>query len=284
MDSYFRALCMTFVLASFTRRSSATGPVIKCEPCDVGARLLCKPLPKDCAEKVREPGCGCCMTCALSFGQPCGVYTGRCGSGLTCQHQPGETKPLQALLEGRGICANTTNRKPTVRPTRPVNELPDNTETQDKEQDSTSLGLQTICGTHRPTGPLHTFFYSEKSDMFIREQLKKLLSLQKEDLPGPLTTDQQNFSLETKQEPENGPCRREIESILSSFKITNILSPRGFRIPNCDKKGYYKKKQCRPSKGRKRGFCWCVDKYGQPLTGFDGKERGDALYYNSESQ
>lgn len=124
MDSYFRALCMTFVLASFTRRSGASGPVIRCEPCDDGARLLCKPLHKDCAEKVREPGCGCCMTCALSFGQPCGVYTGRCGSGLTCQHQPGETKPLQALLEGRGICVNVTNRRPTVRPTPPVNELP----------------------------------------------------------------------------------------------------------------------------------------------------------------
>jgi len=126
MDSYFRALCMTFLVASFTRRSSATGPVIICEPCDVGARLLCKPLPKDCAEKVREPGCGCCLTCALSFGQPCGVYTGRCGSGLTCQHQPGETKPLQALLEGRGICVNGSNRRPTVRPTPPVNELPGN--------------------------------------------------------------------------------------------------------------------------------------------------------------
>lgn len=126
MDSCFRALCMTFVLASFTRRSGAVGPVIRCEPCDVGARLLCKPLPKDCAERVREPGCGCCMTCALSFGQPCGVYTGRCGSGLTCQHQPGETKPLQALLEGRGICANATNKRLTPRPTPPVNELPGN--------------------------------------------------------------------------------------------------------------------------------------------------------------
>lgn len=124
MDSCFRALCMTFVLTSFTRRSGAVGPVIKCEPCDAGARLLCKPLPKDCAEKVREPGCGCCMTCALSFGQPCGVYTGRCGSGLTCQHQPGETKPLQALLEGRGICANATSKQPAARPTPPLNELP----------------------------------------------------------------------------------------------------------------------------------------------------------------
>lgn len=115
---------MTFVLAAFSRRSGAVGPVIKCEPCDAGARLLCKPLPKDCAEKVREPGCGCCMTCALSLGQPCGVYTGRCGSGLSCQHQPGEAKPLQALLEGRGICANATNKRLTARPTAPVNEVP----------------------------------------------------------------------------------------------------------------------------------------------------------------
>ena len=42
--------------------------------------------------------------------------------------------------------------------------------------------------------------------------------------------------------------------------------------------------QCRPSKGRKRGFCWCVDKYGHPLPGFDGKEKGDAQDFNSESQ
>ncbi|XP_033507169.1 insulin-like growth factor-binding protein 3 isoform X3 [Epinephelus lanceolatus] len=249
MDSCFRALCMTFVLASFTRRSGAVGPVIRCEPCDVGARLLCKPLPKDCAEKVREPGCGCCMTCALSFGQPCGVYTGRCGSGLTCQHQPGETKPLQALLEGRGVCANATNRRLTARPTPPVNELPaENVQTQDEERNSTGSGFQTLYSTHRPMGPprppLHPYFPSAKSEVLRREQQKRTQSFKMEELPGPLITDQQNFSLETKQEPE----------------------------------------YCRPSKGRKRGFCWCVDKYGQPLPGFDGKERGDAQYYNSESQ
>uniref|UniRef100_A0A8C2WJ95 Insulin like growth factor binding protein 3 n=1 Tax=Cyclopterus lumpus TaxID=8103 RepID=A0A8C2WJ95_CYCLU len=189
---------------------------VLCEPCDVVARLLCKPLPRDCAERVREPGCGCCPSCALSFGQPCGVYSGRCGVALTCQHQPGETKPLQALLEGRGICANATHRsRVSAGPTRPVNEP---------------------TGPLRP--PLHPFFPSAKSEVLRREHLK----------------------------------------------ITDILNPRGFRIPNCDKKGFYKRKQCRPSKGRKRGFCWCVDKYGQPLPGFSEKERGDGQYYNSESQ
>ncbi len=31
--------------------------------------------------------------------------------------------------------------------------------------------------------------------------------------------------------------------------------------------------QCSPSKGRRRGYCWCVDKYGQPIPGYDGKEK-----------
>lgn len=32
--------------------------------------------------------------------------------------------------------------------------------------------------------------------------------------------------------------------------------------------------QCRLSKGRNRGFCWCVDKYGQPLPGYYPKGKG----------
>uniref|UniRef100_A0A8D2NYS3 Thyroglobulin type-1 domain-containing protein n=1 Tax=Zosterops lateralis melanops TaxID=1220523 RepID=A0A8D2NYS3_ZOSLA len=75
-----------------------------------------------------------------------------------------------------------------------------------------------------------------------------------------------------------------IEDTLNHLKILNILSPRGFHIPNCDKKGFYKKKQCRPSKGRERGYCWCVDKYGQPLPGYEGKGKGDVHCYNLESK
>ncbi|KAM4727487.1 insulin-like growth factor-binding protein 3 [Anableps anableps] len=285
MDSNFVALCMIFLVASLTRRSGASGPVIRCEPCDIRARLLCKPLPKECAERVREPGCGCCMTCALSIGQPCGVYTGRCSSGLTCQHQPGETKPLQALLEGRGVCVNATNRRSSVRPTptSSVNEVPDNTEAKDKKGKPSSPDLETSCNTAPPRPSLHPFLSSAKSNAIRWDQQKATQIFKMEDVSGPVITDQLNISVETKQEPEYGPCRREIERILSSLKIINILNPRGFRIPNCDKKGFYKKKQCRPSKGRKRGYCWCVDKYGQPLPGFDGKERG-VQRYDSESQ
>lgn len=104
-------LCFAALLAALVRLAGTVGPVVRCEPCDAGALLLCKPLPKDCAERVREPGCGCCMTCALGEGQACGVYTARCGSGLTCQYQPRESRPLQALLEGRGVCSSASSKK-----------------------------------------------------------------------------------------------------------------------------------------------------------------------------
>lgn len=104
-------LCLTAALATFARLSGAAGPLVRCEACDTGALLLCKPLPQDCVERVREPGCGCCMTCALGEGQACGVYTARCGSGLTCQHQPEERRPLQALLDGRGVCSSAASKK-----------------------------------------------------------------------------------------------------------------------------------------------------------------------------
>ena len=86
------------------------GPVVRCEPCDARAVAQCAPPPPSppCAELVREPGCGCCLTCALREGQPCGVYTERCGSGLRCQPPPGDPRPLQALLDGRGLCANAS--------------------------------------------------------------------------------------------------------------------------------------------------------------------------------
>lgn len=109
-----RALWLTALFAALSRTVHAAGPVVRCEPCDSGALGQCKPLPRDCTERVREPGCGCCLTCALREGQACGVYTGRCGAGLKCQHRPGESKPLQALLEGRCVCTRATDRKPPV--------------------------------------------------------------------------------------------------------------------------------------------------------------------------
>lgn len=112
MVAALRSLLVSVSLAAVARMSSAVGAVIRCEPCDAGARTLCDPVPEDCVERVREPGCGCCVTCALAEGRACGVYTGRCGAGLVCRHRPGETRPLHALLEGRGVCVNKTAPPP----------------------------------------------------------------------------------------------------------------------------------------------------------------------------
>ncbi|XP_006634528.1 insulin-like growth factor-binding protein 3 [Lepisosteus oculatus] len=281
MLSRLCVLCLAAALALVSRLAEAVGPVVRCEPCDAGAIGQCKPLPRGCPETVREPGCGCCLTCALGEGQPCGVYTGRCGSGLTCQPQPGETKPLQALLEGRGVCTSAASRK--LGGTLLPHQSPESAREFEEERNASSVGYQGTENTHRvpdsKSPPHHT-----KVEVIKKEQSKKSQSYKVESVSGGISTDMQNFSLDSKRETEYGPCRREMESILNSLKITNILNPRGFRIPNCDKKGFYKKKQCRPSKGRKRGYCWCVDKYGQPLPGYDGKERGEAHCYNLENK
>ncbi|XP_034035277.1 insulin-like growth factor-binding protein 3 [Thalassophryne amazonica] len=282
-------LCLAAVLAAFARLAGTVGPVVRCEPCDAGSLLQCKPLPKECAERVREPGCGCCMTCALTEGQACGVYTARCGSGLTCQHQPGEIRPLQALLEGRGVCASAASKKLNSI-LIPAQKQENNVGNQVDEECANMTAVVTVLpGLATAEGGGHVRGSMDArppphNKLIKKDQSRRSQSYKVESVSGGANTDMHNFSLENKRENEYGPCRREMESILNSLKISSVLNPRGFRIPNCDRKGFYKKKQCRPSKGRRRGYCWCVDKFGQPLPGYDGRERGETQCYNLESK
>lgn len=55
-------------------------------------------------------------TSVLAQGEPCGVYTLTCAKGLRCVPPPREHSPLQALLQGRGICAKHSRTSPTERP------------------------------------------------------------------------------------------------------------------------------------------------------------------------
>ncbi|KAK2835005.1 hypothetical protein Q5P01_015489 [Channa striata] len=274
-------LCLAVALAAFARLAGTVGPVVRCEACDAGALQHCKPLPKDCAEQVREPGCGCCMTCALGEGRACGVYTARCGAGLSCQQQPGESRPLQALLDGRGVCASAASRKLHGFRENTGNQLQDSSANVTQTM-TVAPGVATVKagpsrGSMDTRPPLH-------NKLIQKDQNKKTQSYKVESVSKGANMDMQNFSQESKRETEYGPCRREVESILNDYKIRNVLHPRGFHLPNCDRKGFYKKKQCRPSKGKKRGLCWCVDKYGERLPGFDGKERGETQCYNLESK
>ncbi|XP_048834443.1 insulin-like growth factor-binding protein 5b isoform X2 [Brienomyrus brachyistius] len=72
-----------------------------------------------------------------------------------------------------------------------------------------------------------------------------------------------------KHEPEFGPCRRKLDGIIQRMKDTSRVMALSLYLPNCDRKGFFKRKQCKPSRGRKRGICWCVDKYGVQLPGTD---------------
>lgn len=86
---------------------------VPCDPCDPKALSMCPPVPTAC-QAVKEPGCGCCLTCALREGHECGVYTGTCAAGLRCLPRVGEEKPLHALLHGKGMCMNEKDYKPAT--------------------------------------------------------------------------------------------------------------------------------------------------------------------------
>lgn len=133
-------------------------------------------------------------TTALAPGEPCGVYTLSCAKGLRCVPPPRDPSPLQALLQGRGICAKNSRTIPTERP--------------------------------HPTGP-HPSHGGET---------------------------------------EKAPCRKLLNNVLRGLELTIFQSDRDIYIPNCDTRGFYRKKQCRSSKGMQRGHCWCVDEMGTPLS------------------
>lgn len=111
----FLSFCtlVTFALGLGTRCLASYVP---CEPCDQKTLSMCPPVPVGC-QVVKEPGCGCCLTCALTEGQACGVYTGPCSHGLRCLPRSGEEKPLHALLHGKGVCMNEKVYKP-LHPTK----------------------------------------------------------------------------------------------------------------------------------------------------------------------
>lgn len=104
----FLSCCLLLTIILGLSRCSAS--YVPCEPCDDKALSMCPPVPVGC-QLVKEPGCGCCLTCALAEGQACGVYTGTCTKGLRCLPRSGEEKPLHALLHGRGVCTNEKGYK-----------------------------------------------------------------------------------------------------------------------------------------------------------------------------
>uniref|UniRef100_A0A667W9Z4 Insulin-like growth factor-binding protein 5 n=1 Tax=Myripristis murdjan TaxID=586833 RepID=A0A667W9Z4_9TELE len=221
---------------------------VPCEPCDQKALSMCPPVPVGC-QLVKEPGCGCCLTCALDEGQPCGVYTGPCTRGLRCLPKNGEEKPLHALLHGRGVCTNEKLYK-LLHPSqgRPLLSLCQSILPQTK--------VPIYGRDHISSKKVHAM----KQAKDRKKQLARLRPTSNLDY-SPLTPD--------KLQPEFGPCRRRLDNLIQSMKDTSQVFALTLYVPNCDKKGFFKRKQCKPSRGRKRGICWCVDRFGVRLPGID---------------
>lgn len=140
--------------------------------------------PKDQAAEV--------STSVLALGEPCGVYTLSCARGLRCVPPPKESSPLQALLQGKGVCSKNHTVRPPQRP---------------------------------PVSGVDTTF----------------------------------------DELEKGPCRKRQNAVLQRLELIVFQPNPDIYIPNCDTRGFYRRKQCRSSKQMQRGHCWCVDEDGRLL-------------------
>ncbi|XP_051516900.1 insulin-like growth factor-binding protein 3 [Myxocyprinus asiaticus] len=73
-------------------------------------------------------------------------------------------------------------------------------------------------------------------------------------------------------EIEKAPCRKLLNTVLRGLELTIFQSDRDIYIPNCDTRGFYRKKQCRSSKGMQRGNCWCVDELGNAVPSRAGED------------
>ncbi|KAJ7999267.1 hypothetical protein DPEC_G00213660 [Dallia pectoralis] len=60
------------------------------------------------------------------------------------------------------------------------------------------------------------------------------------------------------------PCRRLLNTVLNDEALVYQSDRGDIYMPNCDKRGFFRKKQCRSSQGMQRGRCWCVDESGTP--------------------
>ncbi|CAL1592665.1 unnamed protein product [Knipowitschia caucasica] len=237
------ALCS--VLPTLVLGSPVLGPEpIRCAPCTPEKLSQCPAVPLGCAEVLREPGCGCCLACALSSGELCGIYTAPCGSGLRCSPRAGDPRPLHSLTRGQAVCTEIPEADPTSQP--PVQEQTE----PELEMDNTAIisdpgSSLYLSGPNRP--------YDPRAVAEAQESMKaKLIAIRKKLV-------------------EQGPCHVELQRALekiarSQQKLGDKLTR--FYLPNCDKHGLYKPKQCESSLDGQRGRCWCVNSWnGKKLLG-----------------
>ncbi|XP_053186187.1 insulin-like growth factor-binding protein 1 [Scomber japonicus] len=209
------------------RSSPVVGPEpIRCAPCTQEKLNHCPAIPADCKQVLREPGCGCCMACALEKGASCGVHTAHCGEGLRCTPRPGEARPLHALTRGQGVCTEDLGQDE-------VDGVPDHS------------SLHYLLGLNLPLDHQDTAEGQESIKAKVNAIRNKLV--------------------------QQGPCHVELHAALdmiasSQQKLGERFTT--FYLPNCDKHGFYKAKQCESSLVGPPARCWCVSSWnGKKIPG-----------------
>ncbi|KAM3928034.1 insulin-like growth factor-binding protein 1 isoform 1-T1 [Leptodactylus fuscus] len=226
---------------------TAAAEPLHCAQCTEEKLALCPQVPPDCPELAREPGCGCCLTCALKRGEACGVYTARCGKALTCNVKPGETRPLYALTRGQGICMDAEDLEKLK--TSDATEVKDYSEHEHTGPESIDLTQDQLPPFLRlfPDG-FDKFDAWNAITVYERMKAKKL------------------FDRKKLKEQYQGPCQKDLYRAMD--RLTRYQQRTGedlyrFHIPNCNRNGFYHSKQCETALDGERGKCWCVF----PLTG-----------------
>ncbi|XP_007659901.2 insulin-like growth factor-binding protein 1 [Ornithorhynchus anatinus] len=233
-----------FLLLLFsTLLASSISKPIRCAPCTAEKMALCPSVTASCLETARQPGCGCCQTCALQLGSSCGVYTARCGKGLKCQARQDESRPIAALLQGRGTCVEgqgdglwSAEAFEASDFEDPENVTPESAE-MTQEQLLANYQLAFPSGHDKPAlWNAISFYESMRAD--------------------------RNSGIGKKE----NPCQTELQKTLDRLSVI-YQRPEGeiskFYLPNCSKNGFYHSKQCETSLDGEPVLCWCVN----PLNG-----------------
>ncbi|XP_016386098.1 insulin-like growth factor-binding protein 1b [Sinocyclocheilus rhinocerous] len=159
-----RRLCVLVLLVSVLVCPADLSPVIgpepiRCAPCSPEQLDSCPAVSSDCPEVLREPGCGCCSSCALKKGESCGVYTAHCGAGLRCVPRPGDPRPLHALTRGHAVCTEDDR-------------------TEDEPDVTSDQGsLHYLLGLNRPLDPRDAAEAQESIKAKVNAIRKKLIQL-----------------------------------------------------------------------------------------------------------
>uniref|UniRef100_A0A2K5BV10 Insulin-like growth factor-binding protein 4 n=1 Tax=Aotus nancymaae TaxID=37293 RepID=A0A2K5BV10_AOTNA len=221
-------LCLVAILLLAAGPGLSLGDeAIHCPTCTEEKLARCRP-PVGCTELVREPGCGCCATCALGLGMPCGVYTRRCVSGLRCSPPRGVEKPLHTLMLGQGVCMELAE----------VEAIRQSQQPSDKDEGDHPNSSFNPCSAHDRR-------CLQKHMAKIRDRSTNGGKMKVNGAP--------------QEEPRPLELHRALERLAASPSRTHedlYIIP----IPNCDRNGNFHPKQCYPSLDGQRGKCWCVDR------------------------